>query len=73
MGSSSSIVVQEFNENEQENPVENWITKDKNADYWFSKKRLTKISRKNYKGDYIRGFFYGYTDRENSIDLEKEF
>ena len=53
MGNSQSIVVEEFMENQQENPVGSWVTNDKNSEYWFSKKRCTKISRKNYKGDYI--------------------
>jgi len=73
MGNSKSIVVEEFMENQQENPVGSWVTNDKNSEYWFSKKRCTKISRKNYKGDYIRGYLYGYIKKENTIDLEKEF
>jgi len=73
MGTSQSIVVEEFIENKQEAPVESWVTQDKNAEYWFGKNRFTKISRKNYKGDYVRGYLYGYTKKENDIDLEKEF
>jgi len=73
MGSSQSVIIEEFADNKQENPVGSWVTEDKNSEYWFSKKRVTKISRKNYKGDYIRGCLYGYFKKENAIDLEKEF
>jgi len=73
MGSGQSIIIEEFKENKQEAPVESWVTQDKNAEYWFSKKRFTKISRINYKGDYTRGYLYGYTKKENPVDLEKEF
>ncbi len=72
MGSSSSVLIEDFKENKQEAPVESWVTQDKNAEYWFGKERLTKISRKFYR-DYQRGYIFGYYEKENPVDLEKEF
>ena len=44
----------------------------KNIDYYFSTKRNTKISRKLYKNDYERGLLYGYTEKQNPIDIPVE-
>ncbi len=71
MGQGNSIV--EGCKNEQEEVTVILKTKPKNADYYFDKKkRFTKISRKFYR-DYQRGYLYGYYEKENPIDLEKEF
>jgi len=70
MGQGNSVV--EGCKNEQEEVKVILKTKPKNADYYFDKKRFTKISRKFYR-DYQRGYIYGYYEKENPIDLEKEF
>jgi hypothetical protein len=42
--------------------------KPKNFDYWFSKERLTYISRKHYKNDYVNGYLWGRYQIKNSLD-----
>ncbi len=72
-GISRTSVIEEVGKNEQEEVRVILKTKPKNADYYFDKKkRFTKISRKLYR-DYERGYIYGYYEKENPVDLEKEF
>jgi|TARA_R110000822_G_scaffold87564_1_gene203706 hypothetical protein len=37
----------------------------KNADYYFSKKRCTYISREHYVNDYTKGWIYGRYERKH--------
>jgi hypothetical protein len=73
MGNGSSLSFEDYQGNFLDAPNA-WVrVKPKNYDYYFTKKRCCKISRRLYKNDYDRGYLYGYYEKENPLDLEAEF